>query len=131
MCARIVRPSHGGAGPGRPTWSARIYLGALRWCLRWPWTCVAGAVLVAASVVPLYGVVKQDYIPSDVDEGEFEVNVNGPEGAGADMEAAPGLEMVAHQVCQKADFAVAGAQRAANASRWSWRRAGSREQVPG
>ncbi|MBM4060250.1 MAG: efflux RND transporter permease subunit [Planctomycetes bacterium] len=81
MCARIVRPAHARGAAARPTWSARLYLAALRWCLRRPWTCVAAAVLVAASVVPLYGVVKQDFIPSDVDEGEFEVGVSGPDGA--------------------------------------------------
>ena len=33
-----------------------------------------------ASSVPLYGLVKQEYIPSDVDEAEFEVSVTAPEG---------------------------------------------------
>jgi hydrophobic/amphiphilic exporter-1 (mainly G- bacteria), HAE1 family len=35
---------------------------------------------VIASSVPLYSWVKQEYIPSDVDEAEFEVNVTAPEG---------------------------------------------------
>ena len=30
--------------------------------------------------MPLYRLVKQEYIPSDVDEAEFEVSVDGPEG---------------------------------------------------
>jgi HAE1 family hydrophobic/amphiphilic exporter-1 len=30
--------------------------------------------------VPLYSLVKQEYMPSDVDEAEFEVNVTAPEG---------------------------------------------------
>src|SRR5207249_2223504 len=38
------------------------------------------ALLVALSSIPLYRVVKQEYIPTDVDEAEFEVNVNAPEG---------------------------------------------------
>ncbi|HYC54209.1 MAG TPA: efflux RND transporter permease subunit [Candidatus Binatia bacterium] len=38
------------------------------------------AVLVMLSVVPLYGVIQQEYIPTDVDEAEFEVNVTAPEG---------------------------------------------------
>ena len=29
---------------------------------------------------PLYRAVKQEFIPTNVDEAEFEVNVNGPEG---------------------------------------------------
>jgi len=36
------------------------------------------AVMVAA--IPIYKLVKVEYIPSDVDESEFEVNVNAPEG---------------------------------------------------
>ncbi len=38
------------------------------------------AILVVASSVPLYRAVKQEFIPSIVDEAEFEVNVNAPEG---------------------------------------------------
>jgi len=38
------------------------------------------AVLVMLSMVPLYGVIQQEYIPTDVDEAEFEVNVTAPEG---------------------------------------------------
>jgi HAE1 family hydrophobic/amphiphilic exporter-1 len=36
------------------------------------------AVMIAA--IPIYKLVKVEYIPSDVDESEFEVNVNAPEG---------------------------------------------------
>ncbi len=32
------------------------------------------------SSIPLYRAVKQEFIPTNVDEAEFEVNVNGPEG---------------------------------------------------
>jgi HAE1 family hydrophobic/amphiphilic exporter-1 len=39
------------------------------------------ALLVVASSVPLYHAVRQEYIPSDVDEAEFDVNITGPEGA--------------------------------------------------
>ncbi|HJZ66961.1 MAG TPA: efflux RND transporter permease subunit, partial [Blastocatellia bacterium] len=38
------------------------------------------ALLVIASSVPLYKVVKQDYIPTDVDESEFDVGVTAREG---------------------------------------------------
>ena len=38
------------------------------------------AVLVVAASVPLYRAVKQEFIPSNVDEAEFEVSVNAPEG---------------------------------------------------
>ena len=47
------------------------------------------AIAVALSSIPLYRVVKQEYIPSDVDEAEFDVNVNAPEGTNIDaMDAA-------------------------------------------
>ncbi len=36
------------------------------------------ALVVIASSVPLYGLVKQEYIPSDVDEAEFEIRVTAP-----------------------------------------------------
>ena len=80
MCARLVKPSPGaGHGVVRHTWSERVYLAVLRWCLRWPWTVVAVATLVVAAGVPLARTMRQDFIPSDVDEGEFEIDVNGPD----------------------------------------------------
>ena len=41
---------------------------------------VALSVAVLASTVPLYRWVKQEYVPTDVDEAEFEMLVEGPEG---------------------------------------------------
>jgi HAE1 family hydrophobic/amphiphilic exporter-1 len=38
------------------------------------------ALAVVASSVPLYRAVKQEFIPTNVDEAEFEVSVNAPEG---------------------------------------------------
>ena len=38
------------------------------------------AIAVIAANVPLYHMVQQDYIPTDVDEGEFEVRISAPEG---------------------------------------------------
>jgi HAE1 family hydrophobic/amphiphilic exporter-1 len=38
------------------------------------------ALLVIASSVPLYRAVKQEYVPSDVDEAEFSVQLEAPEG---------------------------------------------------
>jgi HAE1 family hydrophobic/amphiphilic exporter-1 len=38
------------------------------------------AVAVVASSLPLYRSVKQEFIPTNVDEAEFEVSVNAPEG---------------------------------------------------
>ena len=33
-----------------------------------------------ASTIPLYGWVKREYVPTDVDEAEFEMLLEGPEG---------------------------------------------------
>ena len=41
-------------------------------------------LLVILSSVPLYKVVKQDYIPTDVDESEFDVGINAREGTSMD-----------------------------------------------
>jgi HAE1 family hydrophobic/amphiphilic exporter-1 len=41
---------------------------------------VAIALVVIGASWPLYGMVKQEYVPSDVDEGEFEAIVIAPEG---------------------------------------------------
>jgi len=81
MCARLVRASTARDEPRRTPWSERIYAVAMRWSLRRPWLVVAGALLVFASLVPLigFGLVRQNLLPSDVDEGEFEVSVSGPD----------------------------------------------------
>src|SRR5499427_1068226 len=58
----------------------RSYTWLLRLAMRHRVTVTVLAVAVALSSVPLYRVVKQEYTPSDVDEAEFDVNVNAPEG---------------------------------------------------
>ena len=39
---------------------------------------IAGVVVLSS--IPLYTLVQQEYIPSDVDEAEFDVNVTAPQG---------------------------------------------------
>jgi hydrophobic/amphiphilic exporter-1 (mainly G- bacteria), HAE1 family len=103
LAARLLRPAaprpHGGgppAPPGEPATPAapatpasrrgfyarldRAYERQLRFVLRHRAATALLALLVIASAVPLYGMLKQDYLPADVDEGEFQVNVTGPEG---------------------------------------------------
>ena len=58
----------------------RVYVWLLDRSMRRRPVIVVLAVLVALSAIPLYGVVRQEYIPSDVDEAEFEMNVTAPEG---------------------------------------------------
>jgi len=58
----------------------RSYTWLLRLAMRHRLVVAVIAVAVALSSIPLYRVVKQEYIPTDVDEAEFEVSVNAPEG---------------------------------------------------
>ena len=63
----------------------RSYTWLLRLAMRHRLAVAVIAIAVALASIPLYRVVKQEYIPTDVDEAEFDVNVNGPEGT--NMEA--------------------------------------------
>jgi HAE1 family hydrophobic/amphiphilic exporter-1 len=57
----------------------RLYDWSLRLALRFRFAVAVIALLVVASAWPLYGMVKQEYVPSNVDEAEFQVSVTGPE----------------------------------------------------
>jgi len=89
MCARLLRAEDaGGHGDGHEAASRRgfyryidtAYTACLAWSMRHRWVIVVVSVVVLASTVPIYRSVKQEYIPSDVDESEFEMLVFGPEG---------------------------------------------------
>src|ERR1043166_725846 len=58
----------------------RSYSWLLRFAMRHRLAVAVVAIAVALSSIPLYRVVKQEYIPTDVDEAEFDVNINAPEG---------------------------------------------------
>jgi HAE1 family hydrophobic/amphiphilic exporter-1 len=58
----------------------RFYGAMLGWSMRHRLAIVVIAGVVALSAVPLYRFVRQEYIPSGVDEGEFEMQVTAPEG---------------------------------------------------
>ena len=62
----------------------RSYTWLLRLAMRHRAVVAVIAIAVALSSIPLYRVVKQEYIPTDVDEAEFDVNVNAPEGTNID-----------------------------------------------
>jgi HAE1 family hydrophobic/amphiphilic exporter-1 len=69
------------------------YAGLLAWAMRRRWAVATVAVLVMASSLPLYKMVKQEYVPSNVDEGEFDISVAAPEGA-----SLPAMIEVAHRI---------------------------------
>jgi HAE1 family hydrophobic/amphiphilic exporter-1 len=88
MCARLLRTEDAAAGGehaaasrgGFYAWIDRGYSWMLRLAMRHRWAVVLVSVVVLASTIPIYRQVKQEYIPTDVDESEFEVLVFGPEG---------------------------------------------------
>lgn len=94
MSARLLRRENaGGHSPksrggiyGRfEAWYLRLLASAMRHRVL---VGVVSALIMLASV-PLYSVVKQEYIPTDIDEGEFEVRVTAPEGTSMEsMDAA-------------------------------------------
>ena len=89
MCARLLRVedaasghaegAHTGSRSGFYAWIDGAYAWSLAWSMRHRWVIVIISVATLISAVPIYRQVKQEYIPSDVDESEFEVLVFGPE----------------------------------------------------
>lgn len=58
----------------------RSYTWLLGHAMAHRWVVVVIAVSVMLSAIPLYGSVRQEYAPSNVDEGEFNIGITGPEG---------------------------------------------------
>ncbi|WP_437514231.1 efflux RND transporter permease subunit [Sorangium sp. So ce1099] len=54
------------------------YTGALAFAMRHRALVAISGLVVVASAVPLYGLVKQEYIPSGADDAEFEIRVTAP-----------------------------------------------------
>jgi HAE1 family hydrophobic/amphiphilic exporter-1 len=90
MSARLLRAEDGAGGDGRTVRSRRGFYGWIDGSYAWllarsirPGGRVA-VVLVClitiAASVPLWGLVKKEYVPSDIDEAEFELLYEGPEG---------------------------------------------------
>jgi HAE1 family hydrophobic/amphiphilic exporter-1 len=118
MSARLLRveqpPGGGPSGAAKVAGSRsgfyrRIdaaYTRVLTGSMRRRWLVAGLALLVMASAVPLYQAVRQEYLPSNVDEGEFDVRITTPEGTGPgaiqnvalevekEMRAVPGVRMV-------------------------------------
>jgi len=87
-------------------WLDRRYLGILAFAMHHRLLLVVLALGVITSSFPFYALVRQEYIPSDVDEAEFDVNVTAPERASlaamdevmrtieADLRTIPGVRLV-------------------------------------
>jgi HAE1 family hydrophobic/amphiphilic exporter-1 len=80
--AKLARGGHGGHdAKSRAGFYARLddwYARSLAWALAHRALTSAVALGVVLCSVPLYKVVRQEYIPSDVDEAEFEIRVAAP-----------------------------------------------------
>ncbi len=86
MCSRMLR--RGMANPDGPAsrggfyyWIELGYMKLLRVSMRLRWLVLLIAVGVIGLNVPLYYMVKHDYIPTNVDESEFEIRIETKEGA--------------------------------------------------
>jgi HAE1 family hydrophobic/amphiphilic exporter-1 len=84
MSSRLLRfervSGHGGSRRGFYLRLEKAYLRLLGWSMDHRALVCGLALLVMASAVPLYHIVGQEYIPTNVDEGEFEMSVSAPEG---------------------------------------------------
>jgi hydrophobic/amphiphilic exporter-1 (mainly G- bacteria), HAE1 family len=111
MSARLFRrqgamTGHGGSRQGFYRHIDRIYTGALTRALGRRMVMVIVAALVITSAYPLYRIVRQEFIPTDVDEAEFQLQVTAPEGTSTaamddilraidrDVRRIPGVETV-------------------------------------
>jgi HAE1 family hydrophobic/amphiphilic exporter-1 len=86
MCSRMLKPAKesgevaAASRRGFYSWIESGYMLSLRLAMRHRWLMIALCGVVIASNVPLFGIVQRDYIPTNVDESEFEVRVTAPEG---------------------------------------------------
>jgi hydrophobe/amphiphile efflux-1 (HAE1) family protein len=115
MSARLLRAEDAGqaGSPGSRggfyAWVDRGYEATLGWSMRHRTAIVVLSLVVIVASWPLYRLVKQEYVPSDVDEGEFEAIVIAPEGMSLaamdeamqaltrEIAAAPGVRVVLAQ----------------------------------
>ncbi len=99
MSARLLRKGGaGGHGTSRAGFYALIesaYMRLLAGSMRHRTIVAVLSIIVLLLSVPLYGMVKQELVPSDIDEGEFEMGVNAPEGTSIDSMNAAMLQIEA------------------------------------
>jgi HAE1 family hydrophobic/amphiphilic exporter-1 len=87
MSSRLIRVSDAKGGHESPAsrrgfyrYIDSAYTHMLSFAMRHRIAVAVVAIGVVLTSVPLYRAVKQEFIPTNVDEAEFEVSVNGPEG---------------------------------------------------
>src|SRR5689334_2141208 len=87
MSSPLIRVSDAKGGHDAPAsrggfyrWIDTGYTHLLAFAMRHRFAVAVIALATVLTSIPLYRAVKQEFIPSNVDEAEFEVSVNGPEG---------------------------------------------------
>ena len=87
MSSRLIRVADAKGGHESPAsrrgfyrYIDRAYSWLLSFAMRHRIAVAAIAIVTVLTSIPLYRAVKQEFIPTNVDEAEFEVSVNGPEG---------------------------------------------------
>ncbi len=99
MSARLLRKGGaGGHGASRAGFYAFIeaaYLRLLAKAMRYRLAVAIFSFVVVLLSVPLYGMVRQEHIPTDIDEGEFEMGFNAPEGTSMESMNAAMLQIEA------------------------------------
>lgn len=80
--------THDASRRGLYGWVESVYMRLLRWAMQHRAVVVGLALAVIATSIPLMQVVRTEYLPTGVDEGEFEMSITAPEGASlASMQA--------------------------------------------
>lgn len=84
MCSRLLKPGkqadHAKSRDGLYEWMERAYMRLLGWSMRHRLLIAGLGVITMAASVPLFRMVRQEYLPTNVDESEFEMSINAPEG---------------------------------------------------
>lgn len=86
MCSKLLRPAKATtAAPASRRGLYHLleisYMGCLWLAMKLRWIILFSCIAIIWSNVPLYSWVKQDYIPTDVDESEFEMRLSIREGS--------------------------------------------------
>jgi hydrophobic/amphiphilic exporter-1 (mainly G- bacteria), HAE1 family len=87
MCSRMLRVKPGAGGhdaaksrKGFYRWIDAGYMASLRFSMRHRFAVAILGIAVIALTMPTYRMIRQDYLPTNVDDGAFEVRVTAPEG---------------------------------------------------
>src|SRR5216117_2144672 len=86
MCASMLRVSDAADGhrarsrQGFYRWVDAGYMACLKFAMKHRLAFAFLGVAVMALAVPTYRLIRQDYLPTNVDDGQFEVRVTAPEG---------------------------------------------------